>query len=115
MKGDGEMKTLRVLVVEPNKVPMVEMIEDTLAAKQELVGGYIEMTTPPMHTDDAVIICNEEGKIQGLPFNRMLTLENGIPYDIIAGTFFVIRAPEDSEDFASLTDEQIETYSKMYA
>ncbi len=109
------MKMLRVLVVKPNEAPSVEMIEDTLAAKQDVVGGYIEMTTPPMHGDDAVIICNEEGKILGLPFNRVLTLENGIPYDVIAGTFFIIRAPQDSDDFESLTDEQIESYSRMYA
>ena len=109
------MRQLKVLVAEPNKAPYVKVIDDTLSAKQDLVGGYIEMTTPPMHPDDAVIICNEEGKLCGLPYNRMLFLDNGIPYDVIAGTFFIVRAPWDSEDFESLTDEQIEFYSKMYA
>ena len=109
------MKMLKVLVVEPNTMPRVEIIEDTLEAKQKVVGGYIEMIMPPSHKDDAVIICNEEGKINGLPFNRLLSFENGIPYDIVAGTFIIIRAPEDSEDFESLTDEQIEIYSRMYA
>ena len=109
------MKQLRVLVVEPSKKPRVTLIEDTLEAKQRAVGGYIELTTPPMHPDDAVIICNEEGKINGLPFNRLLTLENGIPYDVIAGTFFICRAPWDSDGFESLTDKQIEFYRQLYA
>lgn len=109
------MKMLRVLVVEPNTVPRIEMIKDTLEAKQSLVGGLIEMVTPPTHPDDAVLIVNEEGKLLGLPFNRMLTLENGIPYDVIAGTCFVIRAPWDSDEFESLSDEQIQFYSALYA
>lgn len=109
------MNMLKVLVVEPSKAPRVDLIADSLSAKQDVVGGYIELTTPPMHPDDAVIICNEEGKINGLPYNRTLTLENGIPYDVIAGTFFIVRAPWDSDGFESLTDQQIEFYSRLYA
>lgn len=109
------MNMLKVLVVEPNKTPREALIEDSLSAKQDVVGGLIELTAPPMHPDDAVIICNEEGKINGLPFNRMLTLENGIPYDVIAGTFFIVRVPWDSDGFESLTDRQIEFYSQLYA
>lgn len=108
------MKMLKVLVIEPNEAPRVEQIEDTLEAKQKLVGGLIEMVTPPKHQDDAVIICNEEGKLTGLPFNRPICLEDGTPYDVIAGTFFLCRAPWDSEDFESLSDLQIEAYSRMY-
>ena len=52
------MNMLRVLVVEPNKAPRVDLVEDSLSAKQELVGGLIEMTIPPTHPDDAVLICN---------------------------------------------------------
>jgi len=109
------MKTLRSLIVEPGMAPRVIEIEDTLSAKQKIVGGLIELVTPPMHPDDAVIICNEEGKLLGLPFNRPLTLDNGIPYDMVAGTFFICRAPWESDGFESLTDEQIEFYSQMYA
>ena len=109
------MNMLKVLVIEPDKAPRVDLIEDSLSAKQEVVGGLIELTTPLMHPDDAVLICNEEGKLLGLPYNRMLTLENGIPYDVIAGTFFIVRAPFDSDGFESLTDKQIEFYSQMYA
>ncbi|MBE5036178.1 DUF3846 domain-containing protein [Gallibacter intestinalis] len=106
---------MKVLLVKPHEEPKVVEIENTLDAKQEIVGGFIEMVTPPSHTDDAVIICNELGKCMGLQLNRCLRLANGHIYDVIAGTFFICRAPWDSEGFESLTDEQIEIYSKMYA
>ncbi|MBQ6501533.1 MAG: DUF3846 domain-containing protein [Mogibacterium sp.] len=106
---------MRVLIVEPNREPKVAEIENTLEAKQSIVGGFIEMACPPSHSDDAVIICNEEGKFNGSVPNRPVFLENGSPYDIIFSTFFICRAPFDSDDFEGLTDEQIDRYSKFYA
>ena len=41
-------------------------IENSLGALQTFVGGYIE--TVKLATD-LVIICNEEGRLIGLPFN----------------------------------------------
>ena len=105
---------MKILVVEPNQKPRVEEIEDSLAAKQKVVGGLIEMVCPPNHPDDACLICNEEGKFCCKP-NRPIRLEDGTVFDIVYGTFFICRAPEDSEDFESLTDEQIVYYSRLYA
>ena len=48
----------------------------------------------------------------GLPFNRPLMDENGLPYDILCGTFFI--AGVGKEDFFSLTEEQIEKYKSLY-
>ena len=39
--------------------------------------------------EQVAIIANEEGKILGLPFNRHLSDERGVPYDIVCGTFFL--------------------------
>ena len=58
-------------------------------------------------------ICNEKGKLLGLPMNRALTDESGVPYDIVCGTFFVVGIGD--EDFTSLTEQQIEKYRKKYA
>lgn len=58
------------------------------------------------------MVCNEEGKNLGLPFNRPLFDENDLPYDIICGTFFV--AGLGVEDFVSLTEEQIRRYKEHY-
>ena len=58
-------------------------------------------------------ICNDEGKLLGLPWNRALTDDHGVPYDIVCGTFFVAGLKED--DFASLTEQQIEKYKDKYS
>ena len=48
-------------------------------------------------------ICNDDGKLMGLPLNRALRDENGEMYDAVAGDFLVVGLGE--EDFASLTPE----------
>ena len=72
--------------------------------------GYIQAIYP--FPDKAAVVCNEEGKNLGLPFNRPLFDENDLPYDIICGTFFV--AGLGVEDFVSLTEEQIRRYKEHY-
>lgn len=103
----------KVLLVEPQKRPRVVEIDDTLDALQELVGGYIESIYP--FDDEVALICNEEGKLRGLPLNRALYDEDGEMYELIAGNFFIIGAPEDSDFFTSLTQEQIDKFTKMFS
>ncbi len=74
---------------------------------QKIVGGTIQAIYPFPQTTVAVI-CNDEGKLTGLPLNRTLKDDHMNPYDVIAGTFFICNAPPDSDDFASLTEEQME-------
>ena len=45
---------------------------------------------------------------------RVLRLDTGEIYDVIAGTFFLCAAPPDSDRFASLTEEQIARYSERF-
>ena len=106
---------MKVLIVEPREKPRIAEIANSLEAKQAIVGGLIEMVIPPIHPDDAVLICNEESKILSLEPNKPIRLADGSPYDIICGTFLICRAPVDSEDFAGLTDQQVELYSEMYS
>ena len=63
--GGGKIS---VLLVEPNKCPKMIEIDDTLEAMQEVVGGDIEEYMP--FEDEVAIICNEEGKVNGLTPNR---------------------------------------------
>ena len=102
-------KPIKVLVVEPLKPCRVQEISG-LKDMQEIVGGHIEAIYPFLET--AALVCNEEGKIHGLPYNRPLFDENGRPYDIICGTFFI--AGLGTEDFTSLTEEQIQRYKAFY-
>ena len=101
---------LNVLVVEPEKAPYSKEINSGLQSLQAEGGGFIEPVYP--YEDTVAVICNEEGKLNGLPLNRALRDEDGRPYDIVAGTFLVIGLGE--EDFCSLTPEQAEKYSKMF-
>lgn len=58
-------------------------------------------------------ICNDEGKLEQLPFNRGLRDESGNLYDYIAGNFMIVGLGE--EDFTSLPPEYIEKYSQLFA
>ena len=101
---------MKVLVVEPEKEPYVKEISSGLSSLQKEVGGFIEAVYP--FEDPVAIICNEEGKLEGLPLNRALRDEDGHVYDIIAGTFLIAGLSEDN--FCSLDDAQIEKFSAMY-
>ena len=59
---------ISILLVEPNKYPKMIEIDDTLEAMQTVVGGDIEEYMP--FEDEVAIICNEEGKVNGLTPNR---------------------------------------------
>ena len=71
---------MEVLIVEPMKPCYVREIS-RLKDMQEIVGGHIEAIYP--FKEQVAIIANEEGKILGLPFNRHLSDERGVPYDQI--------------------------------
>ena len=93
---------MHVLLVEPGKVPEVKDISGDLASMQELVEGMIQAIYP--FDEPVALICNDEGKLLGMQMNRMLP-EIG---DIICGPFFLCGAPPDSEEFNSLSLEQLE-------
>lgn len=103
---------MKVLIVEPLKVPYPADIDGSLESMQEIVGGLIQVIYP--FDDPVALVCNDEGKLLGLPLNRPLMDSSGNVYDIIAGTFFLCAAPSDSDSFDSLTEEQIEKYTVYY-
>lgn len=103
---------MTVLLVEPGKVPRRAEIGDDLKSMQEVVGGLIQAVYP--FEEPVALICHEEGKLIGLPLNRLLLDENGSVYDVVAGTFFLCAAPADSENFESLSEEQINRYTDYF-
>lgn len=105
-----QQPTIKVLKVEPDKAPELIEMKNELEAMQEIVGGYIEVF--PL-ADDVAIVCNEEGKINGLPLNRPI-YHNGEIVEIIAGTFFIAGDDISIGEFVSLTDEQIAQYKKQF-
>lgn len=105
---------MRIIVVEGGKRPYEAELEHDLESMRRCVGGNIEVVYEPGGRD-AALICNDEGKLLGLPLNRALRDEEGEIYDVIAGTFFICGAPPDSESFASLTDEQMDYWMERFA
>ena len=104
---------MKVIVIEPQKKPVVRNINSGLEAMQKIVGGSIEAVYP-FH-EPVALICNEEGKLLNLPLNRALRDGDGAVYDIIFGTFFLCAAPPDSDRFEGLNDQQVKTYLDRFA
>ena len=96
-------KRIKCLLVEPYELPKEIEIDNTLEAKQKLVGGWIEQAFLPKD-DSVVLICNEEGKINGMKPNR------DIWHDIIFGPFLIVGNDYENGGYKSLTDEQILNY-----
>lgn len=107
-----KVETISVLLVQPNKYPKMIEIEDTLEAMQSVVGGDIEEYMP--FEDEVAIICNEEGKITGLPLNRAIYDSDKQMIEIMAGDFFICYAPISSEKFLSLPDDLAKKYSDKF-
>ena len=100
---------MNVLVVEPGYLPYEKEILDSadhLEQMQAIVGGLIEPIYP--YHEEVAIVCNEEGLINGLPFNR--SVPGG--YGGVFGTFFICGLGE--EDFCSLPPDLMERFKKEF-
>ncbi|MCM1148458.1 MAG: DUF3846 domain-containing protein [Butyricicoccus sp.] len=102
---------MRILVVEPERKPKIRDIDGTLESMQETVGGLIQALYP--FDDPVALVCNDEGKILGLPANRIMQNSSDKLYDVVCGVFFICGI--DGDSFASLTDEQIEKFTAKFA
>lgn len=95
---------MKVLIVEPGKHSRKADITHTLESMQAIVDGCIEITYP---WKDAVgLVCNDEGLLRQLPFNRLVAPGSGI-----FGTFFLCGLGE--EDLTDLPDDMADKYLKL--
>lgn len=97
---------MNVLIVEPGLLPYEKEING-LSEMQAAVGGLIQPIYP--YEDKVAIVCNEEGLLQNLPFNR--SVPGG--YGGVFGTFFICGL--DESDFCSLTPEQVAHFKKEFS
>lgn len=65
-KNKKTNEEIEVIIKRPGEAPAKKTIQNRLEVLQAIVGGYIETVTL---ASDLVIICNEEGRIMGLPYN----------------------------------------------
>ena len=91
---------MKIVVKKAGEMPEVREIENELHVFNEIVGGYIECVSV---FDNIICVCNEEGKLKGLPPNFIL---HG---DIIVGDVFFCAV--NGEDFDSLSDEEVEFFT----
>jgi len=101
---------MNVLMVKPKKAAYEAEIGNSLDEMQGIVGGLIQAVYP--YDEPVALVCNEEGKLDGLPLNRALCDENGEVYDIIAGTFFICGLSD--HNFDSLPPELMERFKKEF-
>lgn len=101
---------MKAVLVQAMKNAKIIDIENKLEALQGVVGGYIEAVYP--FDDNVCLVCNDEGKINGMMPNRALYDNRGRVYDIVFGDFLVVGLSAD--DFGDLSDEQAKKYEKLY-
>ena len=104
---------MKVIIVKPFTNPYVKEIKGDLKSMQTVVGGYIQAIYP--FDDEVALVCNEEGKINGLLPNRYLLDRNIGIVDCICGDFFLCYAPCDSENFESMPDNLIDKYVAKFS
>ena len=102
---------MNVLWICPGKYPKQVSIDGSLQSMQDLVGGLIQAIYP--FEDPVALVCNDEGKLNGLVPNRSLhDPETGKVYDIIFGNFFICGLGE--EDFDELSPSLMEKYRTLF-
>lgn len=67
-------RNIKVVMLEPGKLAKITEINSSLASMQEAVGGGLIEAVYPFE-EEVAIVCNEEGKINGMPLNRALYAE----------------------------------------
>lgn len=103
---------IQVLIVKPYFRPYGATICPKLHSMQDIVGGCIQVVHDGLLNDDAVIVCNEAGKLVGLPANRALRDGRSKVQDVIHGTFMVVGTA--GEDFTSLTPRQFADWTDRF-
>ena len=63
---------IKVLALLPMELPKEIDLDNTLEAMQKFVGGLIECITLSDTGSEVTLVCNDEGKLLGLPLNRPL-------------------------------------------
>ena len=105
-----ENEMITVIAVEPGRKPYIQEIQSGLESLQKEVGGDIQAVY--LYDDPISIICAEEGKLMGMPFNRALRDEDGHIYDVLVGKFLLVGLGEDN--FTSMTEDLIPKYKEIF-
>lgn len=103
---------MKAIFVATNKEPFVIEFEDRLQNYQALVDGRIEvlhLKTEGARTID--LIFNEECKFEFSEVNKWIVFPGG-ERDYLSGNILCVAADEETGEFDSLTDDEVEFYLK---
>lgn len=105
-------KEVKILVIESGQYPyIISDFKNELSEYQKMVGGLISCVDL---FDGTTTVCNDEGKLMGLPLNRSIRNDEGKLIDIFAGTLVFVGVDYATGEFKSLTDEQIQEIKDVY-
>lgn len=107
----AEMDGLRMLMIQPHRTPIVTFVREDIDDLQRAVSDHgedsrIQYTYP--FDDDCMVLGNDDAKCIGMEGNRRFG------DSIYAGPIFITRDNHNS-GLCSLTDEQVQKYSEMFA
>lgn len=107
---------MKALLVKPKCKPEIINLKNTLEDWYKYVGKPVEIIYP--FKDRVAIICNEEGKLRKLEYNRPLFDDTGKIYDIITGNFLIVGLPpieKDDGNIYELNSYQIQKFAKHFS
>ena len=101
---------IKVVLCEPGRMAKYVTIGTDLEDLQKIVGGFIETYYP--FEEEVCIVCNDEGKFNGMRPNRAVYDDDHNIQDIIFGPFFICDC--SGPNFGSLTDQQLDYYGHLF-
>ncbi len=101
---------IKVVMCEPGKCARIMEIGTELEDLQKAVGGLIEAYYP--FEEQVCIVCNDEGKFNGMRPCRAIYDDEKKIQEIIFGPFFICDC--STPEFGSLNSEQLERYRNMF-
>ena len=108
---EDKQEKIKVVYCEPGKNARIVEIGTELSDLQRVVGGGFIETYYPFE-EEVCIVCNDEGKLNGMRPCRAVYGEDQMIQDIIFGPFFICAC--SSENFGSLNPEQLDRYGHMF-
>ena len=97
---------MKIILVKVGCYPCIMDVPHELPSLQALVGGRIEVVEP-FEDDDVVLVCNESGRDDGLPVNRVISKRMDI-----CGDFFLCG--HDGYGLSDIPDEKITLYLERF-
>ena len=96
---------MRIIVVRHNVNPVLRNIPHSLAIFQQIVGGKTEVVEP--FPDNVVLVCDESGRNNGKPINRVIDDSMDI-----CGDFFLCG--HDGEGLTDFPEDLVEWYMARF-